>query len=410
MEFNISKIYLIERKNLIFCIFCTGIVIAYWGSLLPWFMWPFAKLYVPFACLLLGTAWFLSTTQPEEYFFNREDTAIPLIAAILLYLYQRLVNDGNIIGCTEALLNVFVVFMLMKIDIGYLQRTATVLCKVLGTFLVISMGAFLLYIFGFPLPSSSIINEELMYSYTNFYFFLIDDRMFLMFLPRFQSVFLEPGHLGTAAAFLLMLQIGHWKRWYNIVLIIASLLTFSLAAYVLLVLIAFLGAWIVHKEIFAKLAITIVVLGTVLIGSLFYNEGDNLVNNLIIDRLAIEDGKLVGDNRVTDKFGAAYDDFVKTSDVWFGRDYTLDDFGFGNAGYRVFIYDNGLIGLLLVLMFYYTATVFSPNRRARIAMLLIGSAAFWVRATPITYYFLMPLYMLPYIYIRVKKKQNGEEK
>lgn len=265
----------------------------------------------------------------------------------------------------------------------------------MGGFLTISIFGFVLYLFGFPLPSFSTATGDMMYTFENYYLFLIDDRVFFMLIPRFHSVFLEPGHLGTATTFLLLTQIGHWKKWYNIILIITTLITFSLAAYVLFIMVIFASAWIRHKQFFLKAIGILALLIGVGIGAFFYEQGDNMLFSLIIERMEVDDGKIVGDNRVTESFEAVYEDYIKSDDVLFGREYKIEDFGFGNAGYRVYIYDNGLFGLLLIALFYLSLIIYCKEPRAVIVMLLIGSAAFWVRSTPLAFYYFLPLYALP---------------
>ena len=177
----------------------------------------------------------------------------------------------------------------------------------------------------------------------------------MVFLPRFNSVFMEPGHLGTAGTFLLLTQLGNWKKWYNAIILVSTILTFSLAAFVLLVMVMFVNAWVKGKRILPKLLCLVGFLIIVTIGAILYNDGDNLLNTLIIERLEIDDGKLAGDNRVTDTFEAAYNDFLQTDDILFGREYELAEFGWGNAGYRVYIYDYGLVVLALTILFYILA-------------------------------------------------------
>ena len=88
---------------------------------------------------------------------------------------------------------------------------------------------------------------------------------------------------------------------------------------------------------------------------------------------------------------------MKSDDILFGRDYELAEFGWGNAGYRVYIYDYGLIVLLLTIIFYISAVYGSTDRRAIISMFVIGVASFWVRATPLSFYYFIPLYAFAYI-------------
>ncbi len=392
-----NSLYQISKKKIIFGILYTGILLAYLGSLSPWFLWPIAKVYIIICTLLLGTAIFLDNISKSKI-FAKKDWLVPSIIAFILLIFQRIVNKGNIIGFTEAMLNSFVIFCLFKLSTEFLIKSINTTCMIMGGFLILSMGAFLLYFLGLPFPSAEVNREDLLYDFDNFYLFMLGRGNDLIILPRFQSVFLEPGHLGTATSLLLFTQIGSWKKWYNLSLLTATILSFSLAAYVLLIIIAIMGAWTRHKKIVAKLCGIVIILATIAVSSLFYNKGENLINELILSRLEVDsDGKLVGDNRVTGAFESVYDNYITSSDIWFGKDYSIEEFGFGNAGYRVFIYDYGLICLLLVIFLYLTMAFNPNNKRAWIAMLIVATAGFWVRATPVSFYFMIPLYSVPFI-------------
>lgn len=52
----------------------------------------------------------------------------------------------------------------------------------------------------------------------------------------------------------------------------------------------------------------------------------------------------------------------------------------------------------MLTIFFYIAAVYSSNdRRAVISMFIIGVASFWVRATPLSFYYFIPLYAFAYI-------------
>ena len=131
------------------------------------------------------------------------------------------------------------------------------------------------------------------------------------------------------------------------------------------------------------------------VGAIFYNDGDNMVNNLIMARLEISnDGTIEGDNRVTDSFDAEYQSFLSSSDLLTGREYSMEKFGFGNSGYRVFLYDNGLIALILVALFYLSLafSVRQTNKRIIFTMLTITLLTFIIRSSPLAYNYFIPLY------------------
>ena len=107
-------------------------------------------------------------------------------------------------------------------------------------------------------------------------------------------------------------------------------------------------SWSTGKKIIQKVIISIVALSAIVATSFFYNQGDNLVHNLILLRLEVDDGELAGNNRVTHDFDAEFKNFLESDDLLFGRQ---KDNVFGDAGYKVFVYDFGFVGLFLLIIF-----------------------------------------------------------
>lgn len=212
---------------------------------------------------------------------------------------------------------------------------------------------------------------------------MIDDRTLWAFFPRFSSVFLEPGHLGTAATLLLSTQFGKWKKWYNIVLLVALLLTFSLAAYVIYVVVIFLKLWVQRKQFIGKLIMMVAFISTIVVGSFFYNNGENLLHDLILIRLEVEDGEMAGNNRVTEDFDTDFEKLCESSAVIFGK--KRENPEFGNSGYKVFIYENGIVGTVLMLIFYIASLGKIRDRRATASAFILALLGFIVRGYPLWY-------------------------
>ena len=180
-------------------------------------------------------------------------------------------------------------------------------------------------------------------------------------------------------------------------MIVALIMSFSLAAYILFVMVIVGRMWIFRKKIALKLIIVVGMLAAIVAGSYFYNDGDNMLNQLIVARMEVnDDGELAGDNRVTESFKAGYEDFLKSGDILTGRDYSVEKYGFGNSGYRVFIFDNGLLGALMYLLFYLSLVIGAKDKRAAIVMLAVAAAVFWERATGMAYYNIVPLFISLY--------------
>lgn len=402
---KISSLYLIRKDGLVaFCFGC-GITLAYFGSLNPSFLWPLGTLYVLPAAFLVGAAMFVSHSMRESSFI-RTDYLLPVFIYVVLAFYMSFASGGNLNNYIGDVFHIAVFSSLFMVDKRMLFKLSTWISKAMACLLVVSIMFYLLYLLGFPLPSRNAQYGDLYY-YTNYYFFLLDDRSLSIF-PRFHSVFLEPGHLGTATVLLLLSQCGHWRKWYNVVLWTATLMTFSLSAYVLSVVIVFLNLWIHRKYIFKKLCMVICFLSAVAVCAFFYNGGDNLVHDLILIRLEISDeGRLEGDNRVEDWFESEYESYLHSSDVFLGRDY--DYTIAGNSGYRLFIYEYGLVGLFLVLLFYTSFMKEAEDKRVLCSAALIAFLCFWVRGYPLWYSNFIPLFTLvnmPFACLRSKEEER----
>ncbi|MEY3501355.1 MAG: hypothetical protein RL308_3028, partial [Bacteroidota bacterium] len=204
------------------------------------------------------------------------------------------------------------------------------------------------------------------YSYSNYYFFLLNDLDAILPVPRFSGVFLEPGHIGMIISFLLFGNKFDLKRKEVLVLFIGGIMTFSLAAYVLVIFSALIF-FVLNSN---KPALNLIMTTGLLFGLFTYfttlDNGNNVVNNLIIERLEVKDDKLVGDNRNTENFGIYYDRFMEGDDKYMGIGTVefVKFFDDGNAGYKVFMVQYGIVGTLLLFLFYFVMTIYNKSKMA----------------------------------------------
>jgi len=392
---DLSKFYLIDKRALSIVFFHMGMTIAFLGSLNPWFMWSIGTLYSLPACLFLIISMELAKSDSGSY-YNRTNILLPILVYIILSYYQIFIRSGNIYGYVANLFRIIIFYALFKVMEKEVKAFCDLFSKIMGGFLIISMFFFFLYLLGLPLPSRNADFNNL-YSFSNYYFFLIDDRSLFTIIPRFHSVFLEPGHMGTMTVMLLFTQMGKWKKWYNIALIVATLISFSLAAYGLFVGIVFLSLWIRGKQVIKKAILTIGLFAAVTVGAFLYNNGDNMLYNLIMVRLEVNDGEMAGNNRVSESFLADYENLTKSSDILTGRDRNTESFG--NSGYRVFIYDYGLIGAFLFIIFYLVSFYNPQNLKAMTAVFIIGGLNFIIRGYPLWFANFIPLYCVARCFI-----------
>lgn len=395
---DISKFYIIEKRMLVTCLFFMSMLILYFGSLHPWFMWPLMEYYKVFAGCLAVFA-ILIDNSSEQRLLTRGNLLLPMLIFVILSYLILFVNNYS---AGSYLIEMFVIldmFLILRAEEELMTKCITFICKVMAVMLCISMFFYVLYLFGFGMPSRSAVFGDNNYSFTNYYFFMIDDRALWTLIPRFHSVFLEPGHLGGATSMLLLTQMGQWKKWYNIVLIITSIVTFSLAAYAFMFTLVFLNLWVQRKNIIGKIIMFIIFIAISATTAFFYNGGDNMVNNLILMRLEVNDktGDIEGNNRVSEDFEKEFDSFMTSSDVFTGREFSKVNDEHGNSGYRVFIYENGLIVTVLVFLFYTLTFASYKDRRFLLASVILALMMFWVRGYPLWYSNYIPLLATTYL-------------
>lgn len=392
-KIDLSKLYFIEKQKISEVCLYIGMLILYFGSLHPWFLWPLKELYpIPAVCLLFVS--YLLANSAQSGMYCRNGYLKGLMCYIVLSFYIIINGGQNVNAYIINCFSVFSVFILFKTELKTLDRVMTFIAKVFALLLLVSMFFFVAYLVGMGLPYRDTVFGDNLYSFSNYYFFMVDDRSLLAIIPRFQSVFLEPGHLGSAASVLLMTQIGRWKRWWNVTLMVACVISFSLAAYAIIIALSFLNLWVQRKNLIGKFLVVTALMGGVAASATFYNGGDNLINNLILARLEIDEktGDIVGNNRVDVNFEKEFDKFIATSDAIFGRDMDKIAAGSGNSGYRVFIYKHGLVGMCLVILFY--GFMFTDYRDIRhlLMCICISLLIFWIRGYPLWYSNFIPIF------------------
>lgn len=392
MNNDSSSLYLIEKGSLVKWLFMGAMLLSVYGSMYTWFLLPIVPYYHFIAAILLIGAFAIDRSL-EKSFFSRHDYLLPLAACILLQTYIAISNSSSLFGFLSIAFHTIIFMSLFRVGTPQLKELSDIVAKSLGTILIPSILFFMLYIMGWGLPSSDLVFQDNFYSFTNYYFFLIDDRQLFTILPRFQSVFFEPAFLGSLGVVVLMSQHGKWRKWYNIAILTGVLLSFSLGAYVYLFVVLFLNVWRKRKKFLRNLLITIAAITAFTIGVFNYNNGDNLIHDLIMLRLEVEDGELAGNNRVTDSFDADYENFVQSSDILFGRDKENE---FGDSGYKVFFYENGLVGIVLLLCFYVIAFLPAKDRRSAMSAGMITFLIFIVDAFVLWYGRFIPLYCTAY--------------
>ena len=389
---DLNKYLVFGKRDIAIALFTIGIAINIFASIHVMYFWMI-EAYCPFVTMPLFIMSVLLSRSTHTPIFTRTDFLLPTLLSLIVQYYQCLVNAQNIVPFIISTASLCMFYCMFRIDKEIAEKSLTKICKVFAGFLIISILFFFLHFIGVNLPNVSV--ERGNYSYTNFFFFLLDDReLWNILIPRFNSVFLEPGHMGTTIIMLLATQIGKWKKWYNVVLFVALLMSFSLAAYCLGVMLLFLRLWMLRRKIVLKVLGLVSFLGIIVGGSFVYNDGDNMLNNLIVMRLEVSDtgDDFKGNNRVSEDFEKEFESFLGSSDILFGRE--MDYEGWGNSGYRVYIYDYGMAGFALFLLFYFFAFRTGRDIRAITTAFVLAMTNFWIRGYPMLFAFLYPYFII----------------
>ena len=389
---DLNKYLVFGKRDIAIALFTIGIAINIFASIHVMYFWMI-EAYCPFVTMPLFIMSVLLSRSTRTPIFTRTDFLLPTLLSLIVQYYQCLVNAQNIVPFIISTASLCMFYCMFRIDKEIAEKSLTKICKVFAGFLIISILFFFLHFIGVNLPNVSV--ERGNYSYTNFFFFLLDDReLWNILIPRFNSVFLEPGHMGTTIIMLLATQIGKWKKWYNVVLFVALLMSFSLAAYCLGVMLLFLRLWMLRRKIVLKVLGLVSFLGVIVGGSFVYNDGDNMLNNLIVMRLEVSDtgDDFKGYNRVSEDCEKEFESLLGSSEVLFGRE--MDYEGWGNSGYRVYIYDYGMAGFALFLLFYFFAFRTGRDIRAITTAFVLAMTNFWIRGYPMLFAFVFPYFII----------------
>ena len=228
--------------------------------------------------------------------------------------------------------------------------------KITSVLVLISLSGWILFLLKVPLPHYTNTSHPY-YIHTIYYLFNLNGYPELQLIPRFAGMFLEPGHLGTMCVFILYLKRFNLKSFLNIILLLGVLLSFSLAAYGLLVLSIVLILYQNGKKLWIGFFSSIFILIGLL--SSMINNGDNALYELIFQRLEVtDDGDIKGNNRTSKTFDYVFDDYLKTDRIWLG--YGRDSLGsaedgsksltIGCATYKRYFFIRGVFGTILILL------------------------------------------------------------
>lgn len=258
-----------------------------------------------------------------------------------------------------SILSFLIILILLSSD----KRKIEVLnyCRNLyAIMLALSMIFFVLVVYaGIELPSYVIDASNLNKDHTYFQYPMLvvpNDLMHPDHTFRFCFLLDEPGAVGTLATILLLIENYSLKKWQNIAFFLSGVLSLSLFFF----LCSFLFLVILKIRSFKGVA-TLLLIGVVVGAGFWYlSEYYSEVSTIFENRLNFEDGQLSGDNRSNDSFDRVYENFLNSGeDILFGKGIGAHDkIAPGIQTYKMIVYDNGILYVILVFLFFglYTYT------------------------------------------------------
>ena len=210
------------------------------------------------------------------------------------------------------------------------------------------------------------------------------------------------------ASILLMANQFDFRRREIQLLLFFNLMTFSLSGYML----TFIG-YVLYR-FYSGLSVKIILKYTVPIvllylGTILYNGGDNLVNNLIFTRLQYdEETGFSGNNRVFGLIPYYYATMWSDSRLilyGYGKETMewLAQLGSRGTGYVYWMVSYGVIGTIVASLFYLYNVVVAKNRKFAILFFVFLVFVFWQRSKPfwISWYVCF-VYGITYASVKVK--------
>ena len=367
-------------------------------SMKPWFVWDNP------AILYILIIFFILTRLPFARRINKKHCVL----LILCFILYTVVDVPHINDAKRFVEYIFRHFICTSLVILLLSEEKASLVKIFINFyagvLLFSTIIYVLVILGMPIYSYQVSINDPYYSwgFSNSLFLILPITSFPF--PRFQSIFLEPGHLGMISSLMLYMIRYNMRSWQGIIIFLSSLLSMSLAAYMLL----FLGM-VIYKLSFGNLLKTITFLLMILMTcTMAYNFFTNsYFSQSILLRLEYDEDKgFKGNNRISEDFEYYYNNkFYKTEHVLLGiggdNISTISGEG-GNSSYKVFIVQYGILGLVVLSVFFFVIVWYSKSSFVR-GLLLLYVASFWQRP-----YALWEVELFLFISIALLAKQNEE--
>lgn len=348
-----------------FIFFKIGVLIMFLNSMYPWVTWNLGIL-LPLILSVLFSIPFLGMNSASPYLgVNRKGKRLIVLYLILMSIWESL--QLSIFGIAFRILYCIPFFAMFSFKEEYKCEIVDFITKWFARLLAISLVFYILIKIGINLPYSyiSFSSEDSYDTFYNYYFCIIKPLSF-----RFQSIFLEPGHMTMGIAPLLFLKEYNLKDKNVLILFLAQLFSLSLAGYIVMIIGYIITLFLRKDEFKSKIKYLVGIAITLVLFSYAIPRMtgmDDIWDVAMISRL--EDYSENGYRRNSEDFDVVYDRISKTSTIITGTQKNTDDYG--GAGFKKYIVSYGIIGVFLVVMLYCSPCFMYKKRKRVISLSLI---------------------------------------
>lgn len=337
-----------------------------------WLFWAVDNLVIAFFFLVISVV-FVGMHKDWKDLTPRMNRSHFFFYLIALLLYSV---GNNIIGWLRIIMIVWPLYVVFVLNSKYKVHLLFFFRKALFILVSVSLLAWILYLFGINLPHTTVYYGQTAgsyhYIYENYFFFLqnISSAKALL-IPRFCSVFIEPGYLGCLMAILIYqgnykFGKGYYENW---IFLIALLFTLSLAGWLLLILGYLINKMRSFKSVMTSFFAIAIIVFIIIPYIQRFNNGFNYINEAIFDRLEFDEtrGTISGYNRSSEDLDQSFwTSFVYSSDLFLGnKNYieSVSDRADNEVSWTAYIINNGLLAFVfLVIYYFYPAIKCKKNR------------------------------------------------
>lgn len=323
-------------------------------------------------------------------------------------------GNGNLNFLLFSSLPAFNIFLVLCIPDENKSDLLAFWIKGLGWIIIVALPIYFLS-FVVELPSLGVVYADYDGNVTDIqlknYVFLLKPLESYFSIYRFSGPLIEPGDLGCLCAFLLFAAQYEFKKYKYLWAVLAGVIvSFSLAGW-LMSIAGYVMIMIGNKRISIKTAvISVVVILFIVLFGMYYNGGNNLINELFLSRIQ-ENREADGNVRVAMECELYFLALLSSGD-WnlilhgYGFDSAASEVAKG-AGYMQFVVLHGFLGIIYMLIPYVFMIFVNKRSYSRYASMFLVIAVLYLLQRAELYWI---CYVVPHIFGIISYGGNRPER